>query len=124
MKGLADRSFKPKYEEEIRTLQARDGRYVVDTQGRKTVASRVLPVPAASNRLSFDENLIAGDARLEEQRREATMPLVRDILARILLQPTPLNTVTKKMTAAQRALVTANKLTTKNEFCSTRTCSH
>jgi hypothetical protein len=114
LKGFAvERSFKPKFEEEVRELERIEGRYVVDKKGRKTLAARAKPVPADSNLVEFDKNTTSGDARIETKRKEATFAMAKDVAATIGTEGKDITSVTKSLTAEQRTILKENKIDTK-----------
>ena len=114
LKGFAkERSFKPKYEEQVRQFASFNGRNRVDTQGRESIASRAKPVPYDSNIISYKENATSGDSRLEGRKREATIQVATDISTRVLTRATNIGTITKGLTDEQKEILKTNKLTTK-----------
>ena len=113
LKGLKERSFKPRFEAGIQKLSEIEGRYAIDTQGKKTLVSRVQTVPATSTKVVYKGQTQQGDARLITTRREATTEL-RDRIAELM--PTsgfPLQTITKILTPEEKILLKAQKLTTR-----------
>jgi len=113
LKGLKERSFKPRFEAGIQKLDRIEGRYAIDTQGKKSMVSRVLPVPAASTAIRYRDQTQQGDTRLIATRRTATTAL-RDRIA-ALMPPTgmSLQTITKKLTPEDKVLLKAQKLETR-----------
>jgi hypothetical protein len=111
LKGLKERSFKPRYEGEIKTLSRIEGRNAVDTEGNRTVLSRIKTVPA--NSTAVDVGNQTGDARLIESRTKATMKL-RDRIAGILPDTgTNLANVTKLSTAEEKRMLKEQKISTR-----------
>jgi transposase InsO family protein len=113
LKGLKERSFKPRFEAGTQKLDRIEGRYAIDTQGKKSLVSRVLTVPANSTTIAYKDQTQQGDTRLITTRRAATIAL-RDRIA-ALMPPTGLSlqTITKKLTPEEKVLLRAQKLETR-----------
>ncbi len=113
LKGLKERSFKPRFEAGIQTLDRIEGRHVIDTTGKKSLLSRIQTVPATSTQVTYKEQTQQGDTRLIVARRAATIAL-RDRIA-ALMPPTgmSLQTITKKLTPEEKVLLKAQKLETR-----------
>ena len=109
--GLKGRSFKPRFEGEVKTLSRIEGRHAIDTQGNKTVLSRIRTIPANSTPVNV--GVQTGDARLIGTRTNATYNL-RDRIAGILPpEGTTLGNITQLLTAEEKTMLKAQKLSTK-----------
>jgi hypothetical protein len=53
LKGLKERSFKPRFEAGVQTMAQIEGRHVIDTTGKKSLLSRIQTVPATSTRVTY-----------------------------------------------------------------------
>ena len=113
LKGLKERSFKPRYEAGIQTLSHIEGRYAIDTQGKESLVRRIKTVPVNSNAVTYGQRTQKGDARLIDTRKKETIAL-RDRIAAILPPAGMiLGSITKLLTPEEKAMLKALKLETK-----------
>ena len=110
---LKDRAHKPKYDAELSQLDRIEGRYAIDTTGKKSLVSRIKSVPASSTTVAYGPGMQTGDPRLDATRRTATTTL-RDRIA-ALLPPTGmmLGSITKKLTPDEKTLLATLKIDTR-----------
>ena len=113
LKGLKERSFKPRYEAGIQTLDRIEGRFAIDAEGKKSLVSRIKTVPANSTTVVYGQQTQKGDARLIVARRAATIALRNRIAALMPPDGLPLQSITKKLTPEDKILLTAQKLETR-----------
>ena len=110
LRGFAKaRSFKPKYQQEIRKLaaeQSLSGKYVTDTTGRMTMRSRIKPIPEDSTDINIPTVTQGGSTQRDPNRINATLELAMRIREKL-----PNNTqldiaaITKGLTVADKTLM-------------------
>ena len=113
LKGLKERSFKPRYEAGTQKMERIEGRYVIDTEGKKSLLGRIQTVPENSSKVTYKEHTQQGDERLIVSRRAETIAL-RDRIAAIMpAGGMALQSVTKNLTPGEKVLLKAQKLETR-----------
>ena len=116
LKGFAkERAFKPKYQEKIRTLASRDGRFVVDTEGERTLAARVKPVDLDATAIEYNTKVAVGSTQRDKPKRDSTQTIADKIYAN-LTEQTDITNITRSLTDEDNATLRRNKLTTTRMF--------
>jgi hypothetical protein len=110
LKGLQERSFKPRFEAGIQTLDRIEGRHAIDKDGKKSLVSRIQTVPANSTTVVYKERTQQGDARLVTNRKAATQGLRDRMAAMLPPEGMALQTFTKELTVEEKALLKELKL--------------
>jgi transposase InsO family protein len=114
LKGLPQRGHKPRYQEELRTIGRIEGKYVYDTEGRRSLAKRILPVPEDTrDDIKFPAFAAGGDQRIQNKQQRATVELVTRIAATLTTGSKDISRLTVALNAADRAVLKLNKLTMK-----------
>ena len=111
LKGLKPRGHKPKYQEEVRTVDRIEGKYVYDTEGRRSLVKRVLPVPDDTRDVKFPAFAAGGDQRIQEKQKKATRKLAKKLAIVLANGDKDLAKLTLSLEADSKALLKAQKLT-------------
>ena len=107
------RSYQPRYGNDVHTVARADGGLVVDTEGNAYKSRHALAVPAASAPAAHTEGMRGGNALLEQRQREALEPYRAGIAAFVGAGPKWIHEVAAHMKAAGVQPLIKNGLTYK-----------
>jgi hypothetical protein len=110
LKGLRPRGHKPKYDEEVRTIDRIDGRHVYDTEGRKSLIKRILPVPEDTVDVAFPTSALKGDERKKKAQLEATAELATKVAGVLKNGAKDIAQLSGIINTTDKATLRANKL--------------
>jgi hypothetical protein len=111
LKGLPERGHKPKYQDEVRTIDRVEGKYVYDTEGRRSLVKRILPVPDDTREVEIPAFAAGGDQRVQERQKQATAALASQLADTLAGGGKDMAQLSLSLNEAGKALLKLNKLT-------------
>jgi hypothetical protein len=114
LEGLRPRGNKPTYQEEVRQIDKVEGRYVYDTEGRRSLAKRVLPLTEYTrDNVKFQAFAVGGDQRIQGIAKRATTEVANRVAAILAKGPTDISRITLAIAAEDKTILKLDKLTTR-----------